>query len=420
MRTSMVVVLILFLTMQCKIGDWQGNATDNPVVSTLFNNRMLLLVKATYATDNPLAMTDYDNGSGQFYVDSTGTGGDPAHNFSGLPAAKDLPIYIDIGEIRLSSKYQKGLGDLSQIRDAKGSQSFWDNIAPNREVYCNVPYTLNSNTCREQNGEFKFIQLFNGEGAAYPSNDPTSGSGFLDLPTQYYYTGIFIRSLITGWGILPGIDLTKVTFFDNYPVYGFNIVPRMAYAPRTSSSDKNLYPPLVFPLLYQVQIGEDDMGFKPGFDPYIFEVRMNLKENLMVHSFSLNNGTNATLISVSDWKVDHQGETDIGGDILSRARVIYPDKASKLAITGGTGSKLHYYAIFRPLEQNILQKLPLIASPALSGTTPIKYIMPGTYRLICLSDTARRDGFPDTIVNETTFSVPENPGSTVSVSLSCP
>lgn len=414
-RFALLLALVLS-SEGCKVGHWWGNATDDPVVSTLFNNRMLLLMKGTYATDNPLDFSEYNNGTGDFYQDPTG---DPTFNLTSLPKASALPIYIDIGEVRISSKYQEGLGGLSQIRTAKAAREFWDNIAPNREVYCTQPYTVNSNTCRQQNGEFKMVQFLNGDGAEFPSNDPTAGASN-GLPSQYYYTGTYIRSLVTGWGNSPGVDLTKVTFFDNYGVYGFNIVPRMAYKPGTT--DKSTYP-LIFPLLYSVQEGEGDMEFKPGYEPYIFEVRMNLKENLMVHSITAADGsTAASLISVSDWKVNHAGQSDMGGGLLSRSRTIYPNSASSLAITGGSGNLTHYFAIYRENETDILEKLPLAASPARSGTVKIKYINPGIHKLYCLSDTAYVDGFPDTIVGTPlTFSVPENGNmNTIPLPYSCP
>ncbi len=415
-RIFALLFFILFHSEGCRVGHWAGNATGDPVVSSLFNNRMLLLLKATYATDNPLDFSDYNGGTGDLYQDPTG---DPTFNLSGLPKASALPIYMDIGEIRISSKYQQGLGGLSQVRTPAAAKSFWDNIAPNREVYCTQLYTLNSNTCLEQNGLFKMVQLLNGEGAEFPSNDPTSGTSS-GLASQYYYTGTYIRSLVTGWGNSPGVDLTKVTFFDNYGVYGFNTVPRMAYAAGTT--DKSTYP-LIFPLLYSAQAGEADMNFEPGYEPYIFEVRMNLKENLMVHSIKAADGsTAASLVSVSDWNVNHAGQSDIGGGLLSRSRTIYPNSASQLAITGGAGNLTHYFAIFRSGETNILEKLPVAAAPARSGVVKLKYINPGSHKLYCLSDTSYVDGFPDTIVGTPlTFSVPENGNmGIVSLTYSCP
>ncbi|TGJ98221.1 hypothetical protein EHQ53_00355 [Leptospira langatensis] len=400
----------------CKVGHWQGNATSDPVVSTLFNTRMLLLMKGTYATDNPLDFSEYNNGTGTFYKDPSG---DPSFNLGGLPKAYNLPIYIDIGEVRISSKLQEGIGGLSQIRTAAQAKAFWNYIAPNREVYCTQPYTLNSNTCSQQNGIFKMVQFLNGEGAEYPSNDPTAGTSD-GQPSQYYYTGTYIRNLVTAWGNSPGVNLSTVTFFDNYGINGFNIVPRLAYPAGTV--DKSTYP-LIFPLLYSVQTGEADMDFKPGYESYIFEVRMNLKENLMVHSIAGTDGSAAaTLISISDWKTNHAGQSDIGGGILSRSRTIYPSTASSLEVSNGTGSLTHYLAVFRAGETDILKKLPLIASPARTGTVKFKYINPGLHKLYCLADTAYVDGFPDTVVGTPmTFSVPENGNmGTVSLTYSCP
>ncbi|XDD51479.1 hypothetical protein AB3N59_06995 [Leptospira sp. WS92.C1] len=421
-----ILILFTFLISFCKVGDWQGNGSRDPVISTLFNQRMLLLAKGTYATDNPIPFSAYSNGSGQIYLDDTGAGLDPAFDLTGVPLAQNLPIFIDIGEIRMSTKYEQGLIDLSLIKNVKDTKKFWDEIAPNRQVFCTTPYTTNSNSCRLNEGEFKAVQFFNGEGVAYPSNDPTSATdwgAFGNGPVQFYYTGLYLRSLVTAWATEPGLTFSNLTLFDNYRVPGLNIVPRLSYRPGADSTTKTAFPPLVFPLLYKADNGDQDMIVHPGFDPYILEVRMNLKENLMIHSYVTGLGGARTLVSISDWKgdSDHKGESDMGGGLLLRSRIIRPEIASSLLVLGGTASTTHYYGVYRLAETEIANKLPLISSPVQGAQTRMKYIHPGEYRIRCLGDVAKVDGYPESTIRETTFHVPENaPRSEVQVSLTCP
>ncbi|EQA54070.1 LIC11270 family surface protein [Leptospira kmetyi] len=421
-----VILLSSFLMFFCRVGDWHGKGSSDPVISTLFNQRMLLLVKGTYATDNPIGFEAYSGGTGQIYQDNAGTGLDPIPDLTGMPLAQNLPIFIDIGEIRISTKYEQGLYNLSLIKNVKDTKKFWDDIAPNRQVFCTIPYTTNSNSCRLNDGELKAIQFFNGEGVVYPSNDPTSATdlgAFGNGPVQFYYTGLYLRNLVTAWATEPGLTFSNLTLFDNYRVPGINIVPRLSYKPGADATTKTIFPPLVFPALYTADNGDEDMIIHPGFDPYILEVRINLKENLMVHSYVSSLGGVRTLVGVSDWKADsnHNGESDMGGGLLLRSRIIRPEIASSLTVLGGTASTTHYYGVYRSVELDMDNKLPLMASPVQGAATKLKYIHPGEYRLRCLGDLARVDGYPETVVRETTFTVPDNaPRSEVQVSLSCP
>lgn len=190
--------------------------TRNPVLSTLFNRRMLLLLKGTYSTDNPLQFSETNNGTGNIYLDDQGDGGDRTFDLVGLPSAQNLPIFLDIGEVRISSKFTTGINNLTQIRDPAQSQKFWDFIANERRVFCTVPYSLETDSCTEDNGIQKANDFFSGVGAQYPSNDPSSETiscsnpeffvecaarGFgpgTTLGRQYYYTGVYFRSILTG------------------------------------------------------------------------------------------------------------------------------------------------------------------------------------------------------------------------------
>lgn len=418
--TIIVLIWTFFSNTNCeKMLDSNVKYVPFAVASSLFNNRMLLLLKGTYATDNPIEFTDYSNGTGDLYMDNQGDVGvgDPNFDLSGIPKANQLPIYIDVGEIRISSKYREGYLGVSGLQNAQQTKKFWDYIATSRQVYCNYPYTAGKSDC-EKTGLSKLTELFNGDGAVYPSNDPTADENS-GLGTQYYYSGVYIRALVTGWARFNGTE--KKALFDNYQIAGENIVFRNNYRPGASLTDKESITPEMFPLFYGMQSGQADMSIRAGSAPYILEIRFNLKENLMVHSYSDSQNRTETLIGVSDWNYTHTGEIDMGGNILSRARVIYPDTAAKLQITGGTKSKTHYYSIYRKDETDILKRLPLASSPVTGATTTIKYIHDGDYILYCIGDTARVDGMPDTIVRQTNFSVPANFLREVkTVDLTCP
>ncbi|TGN06857.1 LIC11270 family surface protein [Leptospira ilyithenensis] len=432
--------VFLVLLSDCKTKIDLGKETSLPVLSTLFNNRMLLLLKGTYSTDSPLDWAELNGGLGTIYLDKQdigdGTGGDPAMSTNDLPLAKDLPIFLDIGEVRISSKYTKGLNDLTQIKDALDSRKFWSFIAPNRQVFCTVPYSFDDDTCKQNNGVQKAYDFFNGIGAQYPSNDPSAETWGYDnsaetiatlsavgksfLGRQYYYSGIYFRSIVTGYAKDAGVPILTSTRFDNRLVYGLNIVPRNNYLPGTSAVAKTQIVPKMFPVLYSQQPTQADMEVRDGFDPYILEIRTNIKENLMVHSYTTSRSTTVTYVGYSDVFNDHNGEGDAGGNLLSRARIIYPETASSLVITGGGGSLRHVFAIFRNTEGNYTTTLPLAATPS-KPTAKIKYLNPGSYKLVCLGDVSKIDGFPDTFVAETEFSIPEYPfRSTYTVNLTCP
>ncbi|TGM58958.1 LIC11270 family surface protein [Leptospira vanthielii] len=435
MNSIYLPVLFLFINVlvliDCKTKLDLGDESNLPVISTLFNNRMLLLLKGTYATDSPLDWAELNNGTGDLYVDSQGAGLDPTMTLVNQPKVGSLPIFLDIGEVRISSKYVKGLNDLTQIRDTVDSNKFWDYIAPNRQVFCTVTYSFDNNTCTESNGIIKASDFFNGVGAQFPSNDPSAetvgwessfSAGRAWFGREYYYAAIYFRSLVIGYALDGGAPVSGR--FDNRPIInGLNIVPRNNYVAGTSTSAKSTIVPKMFPALYTQlasQSVQSDMQIRDGFDPYILEVRVNLKENLMLHSYVTSRATTVTYVGISDIFYDHKGEGDAGGNLLTRARIIYPETASSLTISGGGNSLLHYYGIFREQESDFVNVLPLAATPAKQGAK-IKYLNPGTYKAVCLGDLVKQDGFPDTVVRETTFNIPDYPfRQTYNVDLTCP
>ncbi len=412
-KINVMIFIILNITY-CTKDLSNVTYTSLPVLSSLFNQRMLLIFKGTYATDNTLEFTEINGNA--IYRDTEGVGGDPTFDTTGLPALSNLPIFMDIGELRIASKYQPlGLEALESVRD---SARFWDFVAPERQVYCSIPYTLFTNTCENNGGLVKFSEFMTSRGAQYPSNDPTAElRGYSG--TQYYHAGVYLRSFITGFAIESGIQKTN-TRFDNRLVVGSNIVPRNSYKPGASDIDKQNKTPLMYPVFYNVGGGHADMTINPGYEPYILEMRINIKENLMVHSWVNYTGNVQTMVGFSDWRFNHIGEVDMGGGLLLRPRIIYPETSSNLTITGGTANLKYYYAIYREGETDFTSHLPLIASPVRGPSVFIKYIHSGSYRLRCLNDASPVDGFPETVIREIVFEVKDKPKQSVSVDLTCP
>jgi hypothetical protein len=431
-------------------GKYRGVAF--PVISTLFNARVLLLIKLTYATDSPLEWTELNNGTGLLYQDEFGVGQglNPSPDLAGLPSAKDLNLFIDIGEVRISRQIscsdQGGFScELSSLNSIQATRRFWDKIATERQVYCTTIYSFDDACKRTTGGTYRIATefFFNGEGVKYPAVDPTAESiyneygvntnvpvdNLLQTPFSRYYTsGIYVRNFVTGWG-RENNALITTTRFDNNTIFtgGTNVVPRLNFNPGVTDAQKNsVLAPQLFPLLYSAGIGHQDFDIRPGFDPYILEIRSNLKENLMVHSYVTQNNTVQTMVGVSDWRKPHSGEQDMGGNLLTRARVIYPETAASLEITGGVRSLTHYYTIYRKDEIEFNNFLPLAATPVKGSVNKIKYMNPGQYRLRCVADLTRHssragtDGFPETFVRETMFKVSSAYREKVTVNLACP
>lgn len=423
LRVSKINLIFLIISIfinffNCTRDLSNAKFTALPVLSSLFNNRMLLILKGTYATDNPLDYTEINDN--QLYRDIETE--DPTFDLVDIPTYSNLPVYIDIGELRIASSYQPG--GLEQIQSIRDSAKFWDFIAPERQVYCSIPYTLFTNSCERNNGTLRYAEFVNEGGAQYPSNDPTADARGFD-GTQYYHAGVYLRSIVTGFAREGGAPISN-TRFDSRLVSGSNIVPRNSYKPGASDVEKQSLTPLMYPIFYTVDVGHDDLTIRPGFDPYILEMRINIKETMMVHSWVSFFGNIQTMVGFSDWKFGHVGQADMGGNVLLRPRVIYPEFSSSLTITGGTRDLRAYYVIYRAAEDvnkdniNNPKHLPLIATPVKGSSNRIKYIHKGDYNLFCVRDESPIDGFPEKYISQTSFSVSDAPRQELSIELVCP
>ncbi len=400
MKRTLTAILILSVVISftnCRKGN------NEALLSHLFNQRMLVFLKGTYATDYPLGWEEI-NGNALF-VDASET-----TDVSGLPAYDALPIFLDVGEIRLSTKgYLSTLGELDDEKDA---EKFWDVLSPTRQVYCSPTFVLlnNDNSCIDKAGYINYIELFNGRGATYPSRDVGPGA--------YQHAGVYIRTFFTGHLRQSGTAPVDTV----YKVNGYRMNWILGYDPGIDAAMRSVLPSQWFPLHHTTHPGMQNSMYVTGeYIPLGIEIRFNIKENLMVHSFvPSDNSDPATVVGISDWRRPHTSEIDMGGNVLTRARIFYPDFTRTVRVSGGTKDIRYYYAIYyqgecidgfgNPTCIRDLDQLPLAATPVRAGNdNRMTYIMPGSYVIQCRYD-AVRDGYPEQVLSEKNFELPAELG----------
>lgn len=396
-----VIIMVAWTASGCK-GD-----KGEPLLSALLgiNSKTVVILKATYASDSPLEFSQINNNA--LFTDADDTGLDVV----GLPSYNALPIYIDIGEIRLSTKnFGDGLWSIDSAKDAK---AFWDVLASERQVYCSQPYSTNleSDSCFDTGGIVNYQELMNGRGAVFPSRDVGPG--------VYLHAGIFVRAIATGHARVSGTIQNAI--FDNTTVVDTtNITPYLQYDPSTDDAMRQVLPPQTFPLHFNSimsGVSANSMFMSDEYITRVVELRFNLKENLMVHGLNDTSGFR-TMVSVSDWRRAHALQRDVGGSLLMRARVYYPDYVNDLYIQGGTSSTRHYYAVIDPMETFVEDNLPVAATPVRSGTNLIRNLTGGVnYILQCRYDT-NNDGYPESVLGQTPFGLLPGPG-TATIACTC-
>jgi len=148
-KNTLIFLYMFFIIfiLQCK------KDSSKPLLSLLFNNKITVILKGTYASDRPLDFSEINNN--QIFIDNNNTSTTEIINSSSVPSYSDLAIFLDIGEIRVSTKAP--LSNLSNITNQKDSEDFWDVLAPTRQVYCNKIYNTNTelNSCLKNNGFFE-------------------------------------------------------------------------------------------------------------------------------------------------------------------------------------------------------------------------------------------------------------------------
>lgn len=410
--TKIKLIIALIFVMHC------GSADEGPLLSLLTNSRMLVLVKGTYASDRPLAFSQINNN--QLFIDNDNSDPDSeVLDTDGVPAYDSLDLFIDFGEVRLSTKNY--LSNLIEITTEQDAIDFWDVVSTERQVYCSRIYSIvpENEACLDSGGLVRFEEFFNGTGSIYPSRDVGPGT--------YTHAGLFMRGVFTGFQKEDGVAQTG--FFDNNELFGADVLPLLNYDPGIDLAQKALLPPQFFPLHHRTVAGQQQyMTVGDGFTPLVLEIRFNIKENLMLHSYSVQGGNPRTIVGISDWRKPHDGQVNMGGNVLTRARMYYPDFTSTIRISGGTESTRHYYALYienecadvsgAPVCNRDADLLPVAATPVRNGDDNIlTNISDGNYVIQCRYDN-RHDGYPEQVLGEVQVFVPVS-GGTIDVACAC-
>lgn len=394
------LLLPLAMPVACFNGD-----DGLPILSSLFNNRTVVILKGTYATDRPLEFSEINNNRLFFDPDNNvlfvrnpvDDGCTPYVNPDCVPRYSDLPIFIDIGEIRLSSK-NFGDTELNLVDSAESSDEFWDVVSDKRQVYCNQFYSVDfsEDACFQTGGLVNFQEFMNGRGALYPSRDIGS--------EVYLHAGIFVRAFATGWGFVNGA--LAEDRFDNKDIIGSNVIPLLNYDPNTDQVNQQILAPDWFPLHHTVVLGQETTLIKDfANNTVVLEIRSNIKENLMLHSFQNASSNNQVVVTTSDWRRNHDDDfadkgINMGGNVLTRARMFYPDLVNTMVIDGGVASNRHYYAVYITNEDAKSDNLPLAATPVRNGAdNQLTNLMAQPYTLQCRYD-CNYDGYPELVLSE--------------------
>lgn len=394
----LATLVVLAGLARCGYGD-----NGRPLLSYLVNQRMTLVLKGTYATDSPLSCSQINNGA--LFQDP-----DDVLNTSGLPNYCNLPVYIDIGEVRLSTR--NPFDPLISIRNNDDAVKFWDVVTADRQVYCSHLYALDpdNDSCRDTGGLAWYREFMNGNGAIYPARDVGPGI--------YLHAGIFVRAIATGYS--RDDDTVDVDRFDNNEIFGRNVLQNVNYDPGIDVASKQVLVPQFFPLHHLVQPGQESMVVDNSYAPLVLEIRSNLLENMMVHSYVNGAGRDQTVVAFSDARRDHNDEFDMGGNVLTRARMYYPELSRDVIVSGGVENTpiRHYYALYYINEEKKEDQLPVAATPVRNGSNRLRDLMPGAYVLQCRYD-CKHDGYPEEILSETQFYLGANNFFDHDISVSC-
>ncbi len=389
------------------LGACDGN-NGEPIMSFITNSRMVVTLKGTYASDRPLELNEINN-------DVIFTSTDTTINTTGVPSMTNLLMLFDIGDIRMSTKNFMQTLDLIQTND--DSDEFWDVVSTERQVYCSNFYATDSGNdgCLDTGGIQNYRDFMSGRGAQYPARDVGPGT--------YLHTGVFVRGFVTGHAIADGV--TQTSNFDNNQIFNSaNILPLLNFDPGIDVATQAVARPQFFPLHHRVVWGQQvHMQMDNTSLPVVLDIRMNIKENMMVQGFTSTTSQAVTVVAPSDWRRPHTGQFTLGGNVLLRSRIYYPNLTTHLRVlnqdpdtgTPGSASNRHYYAIFTgnvcdsfgaqagDCSEN--DQLPLAATPVRDNDdNTMLHLMAGSYKIQCRYD-CKRDGYPEAILSESTFNV---------------
>ncbi|MBX3720577.1 MAG: hypothetical protein KF713_01955 [Turneriella sp.] len=428
-RTCLLALLSLFAL----------NCSGDLPLSDLINNTIELKLLGTYESNSP-----YDFGYGfvgsKPYKDdviTTTSIQNSSPSLTGTPnivsyansiSFSDLKYYIDIAEVRLA----EGQGKSS----SQSISDYWSQFAITRQLMCSDYATADSRTlanCSDSNGITRLDAFFKG-GFTYPAVDVATGN--------YNHLGIYFRRFATGPAALfngdgsysngtqttvGDVNTAKqlvTTTFDNRSIYGQDIETLLQNPYGQTATE-----PLMFPL----QRKDLSLRVTNNAEPYVLEVRIFLKNLMMVHVFQATGDSTNTLsidnqakiyIGPADWNADHKFRADAtfntgeagrqGGAVLMTARVYQKNNVGQVTLSGATvtTSNSSYY-VLQPTGSTFTPTttLPYAATAAQATTLTITNIPPGTYDVYHTCDVnyctfnstggacdnlPGKDGFPET------------------------
>lgn len=354
-------------------------------ISDLINNTITLKVLGTYESNDPyawrnLAIDDVITAGGV-------TGASPAigvgsnlvdyvtNPTTGLAVRpNDVKFFIDIAEIRLARGQGKSSG--------QAISDYWSQFAIDRQLMCSTYGTAEGSrilqNCSDQNGIERLNAFFSG-GFTYPAVDVQDG--------VYNHLGIYFRRFATAPAVRYSTDgtyanpttpeQTVTAAFDNRTIYGFDIETIMQ-----NNYGENATEPRMFPL----QRKDLNLVVTNGAEPYVLEVRVFVKNNMMVHILQPSDLTGAafTYVAPPDWNVNHVFTDPVngikqGGAMLMTARTYQPAKVGSIQFNAASTNG-HYFAVMpagTSLGTPYANTMPLAATRATN--TVISNLPPGSY-----------------------------------------
>ncbi len=350
--------------------------TNEPVLSQLYNDRITLIVKGTYESNDPYGW------QGIYTDDGVTTKGITFTN--NVTNQSEIKWYIDLAEMRMAQSTAKPSGDTNA--------EYYMLFAQERQVMCSdtsALYGKSLDTCISENGTAK-LNAFFGDGLQIPAVDVKAG--------DYKHFTIYFRKLVT-WpsekytagGVYEG---NLVTLFDNRYIYGTDIEGIYQY----KSTD------LSTPVLFPLQRTDLSLHVEDSERPYVMEVRIFLKNLMMKHvmDYTLTN-EQISFVGPSDWAANHQYSTAIyqktmGENMIFTARIYHPDDVGSIQITMADAPNYCYWAVVKAGESfDPLARMPLAATQA-KQNYQIKNLPSGSYDLYKTCDPVgvKHDGYPET------------------------
>lgn len=390
--------------------------TNELPLSDLLNNTMTLKLLGTYESNDPygwlnLPVDDVITTSGVASSDPAIGGGSDLVNYvlnasTGLSVRpNDLKFYIDIAEIRIARGQGKAPG--------QPIPEYWSQFAISRQLLCSDYATAEPGrilqNCADQNGSSKLHEFFNG-GFTYPAVDIEHGN--------YNHLGIYFRRFVTAPAVgflgngtfinATAPERTMVATFDNRSVYGMDVASLLQNNYGEAAAEPRMFP---------LQRKDLKLFVEAGHEPYVLEVRVFVKNNMMVHILQPAGGNAAvTYVAPIDWNTNHayrdlfNGERQ-GGSLLMTARTYQPAKSGAIQFSAPATAG-EYFGVTEAATMLTTPNMVLPLAATRGTNTRITNLPPGNYNVYRLCDKTRcsnastpggcdqaagQDGYPETV-----------------------